>query len=88
VAEPTNNRVEHLVEALAIRISAETEYYTVLLLLDLATGEKRRRLQVELDELAQTIKQADEILSDSLEDYRSEEILLETLHPELEHDGA
>jgi hypothetical protein len=88
VAEPPNDRIEHLVEALAIRISAEQEYYTVLLLLDLATGEKKRRLQTELDELAQTIEQADEILSDSLEDYRSETILLETLDPELEHDGA
>ncbi|KAH9974229.1 hypothetical protein BGW80DRAFT_1458312 [Lactifluus volemus] len=75
-------------EALAIRISAEQEYYTVLLLLDLATGEKKRRLQMELHELTQTIEQADEILSDSLEDYRSETILLETLDPELEHDGA
>jgi hypothetical protein len=41
VAEPPNNRIEHLVEALAIRISTEQEYYTVLLLLDLATGEKK-----------------------------------------------
>ncbi|KAH9954245.1 hypothetical protein BGW80DRAFT_1566799 [Lactifluus volemus] len=75
-------------KALAIRISAEQEYYTVLLLLDLATGEKKRRLLTELHELAQTIEQADEILSDSLEDYRSETILLETLDPELENDGA
>jgi hypothetical protein len=66
----------------------EEEYYTVLLLLDLATGEQKRRLQTELHKLAQTIEQADEILSDGLEDYRSEMILLETLDPELEHDGA
>jgi hypothetical protein len=65
----------------------EQEYYTVLLLLNLATGEKKRRLLMELHELAQTIEQADEILSDSLEDYRSKTVLLETLDPELEHDG-
>ncbi|KAH9971620.1 hypothetical protein BGW80DRAFT_1460568 [Lactifluus volemus] len=86
--EPLDDRIEHLVEALAIRVSAEKEYYTVLLLLDLATGEKKQRLQTELHELAQTIEQADEILSNSLEDYRSETILLETLDPELENDGA
>jgi hypothetical protein len=41
VAESPNDRIEHLVEALAIQISVEQEYYTVLFLLDLATGEKK-----------------------------------------------
>jgi hypothetical protein len=88
VAEPPNNCIEHLVEALTIWISVEKEYYTVLLLIDLATGEKKQRLLMELHKLAQTIEQADEILSNSLEDYRSEMILLEMVDPELEHDGA